>query len=325
MAALRRDPCRRARDACEYHSRIWSRLAVLKKTPPIPRIRPRCSALTGCFASSVVEIPPFVLHLSRTRGATASRAQWCPSGSVASVDYTRIGGCKYASLAAERMVAMPASYPPKFTVGLVQMSCSTDPEQNLDKAMARTREAAARGAQIVCLQELFRSQYFCREENAELFAPGRVHPRPFHGSAGQAGPRAEDRHRRLAVREARGRPLSQHRRDHRRRGRTAGHLPQDAHPRRSALLTRSSTSRRAISGSSTSTRPTAAWACWSAGISGIPKARASPLSKAPTSCFIPRPSAGIRRRRRSTASSSSMPGAPSSAPTPSPTASMSPP
>jgi N-carbamoylputrescine amidase len=49
------------------------------------------------------------------------------------------------------------------------MSCSSDTDENLRKAMERIREAAARGAQIVCLQELFRSQYFCREENAELF------------------------------------------------------------------------------------------------------------------------------------------------------------
>jgi N-carbamoylputrescine amidase len=58
---------------------------------------------------------------------------------------------------------------PKFRIGLVQMACSTDPKENLDKAVARIREASARGAQIVCLQELFRSQYFCRIEDAELF------------------------------------------------------------------------------------------------------------------------------------------------------------
>jgi N-carbamoylputrescine amidase len=57
----------------------------------------------------------------------------------------------------------------KFKVGLVQMSCSTDPAENLAKAQSKIREAGARGAQVVCLQELFRSQYFCREENAELF------------------------------------------------------------------------------------------------------------------------------------------------------------
>jgi N-carbamoylputrescine amidase len=58
---------------------------------------------------------------------------------------------------------------PKFRIGLVQMSCSADPEENLEKAVVRIRDAAARGAQIVCLQELFRSQYFCRTEDAARF------------------------------------------------------------------------------------------------------------------------------------------------------------
>src|SRR6202521_5666984 len=57
----------------------------------------------------------------------------------------------------------------EFTIGLIQMSCSPDPQENFAKAEARIREAAAHGAQIICLQELFRSQYFCREENADLF------------------------------------------------------------------------------------------------------------------------------------------------------------
>ena len=57
----------------------------------------------------------------------------------------------------------------KFRIALVQMACSPDPHENFAKAEWRIREAAARGAQIVCLQELFRSQYFCREENAALF------------------------------------------------------------------------------------------------------------------------------------------------------------
>ncbi len=49
------------------------------------------------------------------------------------------------------------------------MACSVDPNENLAKAEWRIREAAGKGAQILCLQELFRSQYFCREERAELF------------------------------------------------------------------------------------------------------------------------------------------------------------
>jgi len=68
--------------------------------------------------------------------------------------------------------------PDKFTVGLIQMSCSLDPRQNFAKAEARIEEAAKKGAQIVCLQELFRSQYFCREENADLFELAEPIPGP---------------------------------------------------------------------------------------------------------------------------------------------------
>jgi len=66
----------------------------------------------------------------------------------------------------------------KFTVGLVQMRSGPDAEENLSRAAAKIREAAARGAQIVCLPELFRSQYFCREENADLFALAESIPGP---------------------------------------------------------------------------------------------------------------------------------------------------
>jgi len=66
----------------------------------------------------------------------------------------------------------------KFRIGLIQMACAHDPNENLTKAEWRIREAAGRGAQIVCLQELFRSQYFCREENAELFALAEPVPGP---------------------------------------------------------------------------------------------------------------------------------------------------
>ncbi len=66
----------------------------------------------------------------------------------------------------------------KFRIGLIQMSCSVDPGANLEKAIRGIREAAAQGAEIVCLQELFRSQYFCREENAELFNLAETIPGP---------------------------------------------------------------------------------------------------------------------------------------------------
>lgn len=49
------------------------------------------------------------------------------------------------------------------------MSCSTDPQENLDKACERVEEAADGGAQVICLPELFRSQYFCQKEDASIF------------------------------------------------------------------------------------------------------------------------------------------------------------
>jgi N-carbamoylputrescine amidase len=57
----------------------------------------------------------------------------------------------------------------KFTIGLIQMKCTTNAEDNLTHAVEKIREAAARGAQIISLHELFRSEYFCRTEDAELF------------------------------------------------------------------------------------------------------------------------------------------------------------
>src|SRR5580765_4824079 len=65
------------------------------------------------------------------------------------------------------------------------MSCSLDPAANFAKAEARILEAAKQGAQIVCLQELFRSQYFCREENAELFALAESIPGPSTQTLGK--------------------------------------------------------------------------------------------------------------------------------------------
>jgi N-carbamoylputrescine amidase len=56
-----------------------------------------------------------------------------------------------------------------FRVGLVQMCCTPDPDENLERAAQRIGDAAARGAQVVCLPELFRTQYFCQREDAALF------------------------------------------------------------------------------------------------------------------------------------------------------------
>ena len=57
----------------------------------------------------------------------------------------------------------------RFLLGLVQMACSSDPEENLRRGVARVEEAAGAGASVVCLPELFRSRYFCHSEDAASF------------------------------------------------------------------------------------------------------------------------------------------------------------
>jgi N-carbamoylputrescine amidase len=63
-------------------------------------------------------------------------------------------------------------------LGLIQTRCSADPRENLAKALARVAEAADRGAQIICLQELFTSQYFCQVEDHKYFALAEEIPGP---------------------------------------------------------------------------------------------------------------------------------------------------
>lgn len=63
-------------------------------------------------------------------------------------------------------------------VGTVQMCCTKDPKENIKKAIEKVREAAAQGAQIVCLQELFTSLYFCDVEDYENFKLAESIPGP---------------------------------------------------------------------------------------------------------------------------------------------------
>ncbi|MGQ9481329.1 carbon-nitrogen hydrolase [Chloroflexus sp.] len=67
------------------------------------------------------------------------------------------------------------------SIGLVQMRCTADPEFNMATAEAGIRAAAAQGAQIVCLPELFRSLYFCQSENHDFFALAEPVPGPSTG------------------------------------------------------------------------------------------------------------------------------------------------
>ena len=64
------------------------------------------------------------------------------------------------------------------SVGMIQMSCGADKADNMGKAVSKIREAAGKGARIVCLQELFASRYFCYEENYDHFKLAEPVPGP---------------------------------------------------------------------------------------------------------------------------------------------------
>jgi N-carbamoylputrescine amidase len=66
----------------------------------------------------------------------------------------------------------------KTQVALVQMRCGQEPDANLAHALELIGDAAKNGAQIVCLPELFRSQYFCQSENYDNFSLAETIPGP---------------------------------------------------------------------------------------------------------------------------------------------------
>jgi N-carbamoylputrescine amidase len=66
----------------------------------------------------------------------------------------------------------------KFVLGLIQMRSTKDAAENLARAVEKIREAVKRGAQIVCMDELFRGEYFCRKEDAALFDLAEAVPGP---------------------------------------------------------------------------------------------------------------------------------------------------
>src|ERR1039457_3811881 len=79
----------------------------------------------------------------------------------------------------------------KFNVGLVQMRMGADPEGNFAAAVERIREAARLGANVVCLPELFRTQYFCQREDLRLFDLAEPIPGPSTSALGEVA--REDR------------------------------------------------------------------------------------------------------------------------------------
>lgn len=73
---------------------------------------------------------------------------------------------------------MDALAPHEITVAAAQMCCGEDPADNLARAVEAVRSAASRGADIVCLPELFRTRYFCQREDPDLFELAEPIPGP---------------------------------------------------------------------------------------------------------------------------------------------------
>ena len=115
------------------------------------------------------------------------------------------------------------------------MACGKDPGKNLRHACELVGKAAKDGATVICLPELFRSQYFCQSEDPDTFDLAEPIPGPsttaLRRCARKHGPSSSPPSS-SAVR----RPLPQYGRRHRCGRRDRRHLPQDAHPGRPALL-----------------------------------------------------------------------------------------
>ena len=73
---------------------------------------------------------------------------------------------------------MPTAATVPTVLGLIQMRMSADPEENLTRAISRIRDAAGRGANVICLPELFRSPYFCQTEDHTFFSLAEPIPGP---------------------------------------------------------------------------------------------------------------------------------------------------
>lgn len=73
----------------------------------------------------------------------------------------------------------------KFKVALVQLACGPNADENLRHALCRVEEAGGAGAQVVCLPELFRSQYFCQREDAAFFDLAETVPGPTTEALGK--------------------------------------------------------------------------------------------------------------------------------------------
>ena len=209
----------------------------------------------------------------------------------------------------------------KFTIGLIQMASTPDPEENLRRAESCLKEAADQGAEVICLPELFRSQYFCQREDAALFDLAEPVPGPTTEALGRIArekqvvviaPIFERRaagvyHNSAAIIDANGEVAGIYRKMH---------IPDDPGYYEKFYFTPGDLGFRAFD---TRVGRIAILICWD---QWYPEGRVWRRFRARAFCSIPPRLAGTRTRRSSTAAHSVMRGGRSNAATPSPTECM---
>jgi N-carbamoylputrescine amidase len=77
------------------------------------------------------------------------------------------------------------AHPRKYTVGVIQMAMTEQPKQNLERGLAFIADAAKKGAQVICLPELFTSPYFCQRESVKSFDLAETIPGPTTDAIGK--------------------------------------------------------------------------------------------------------------------------------------------
>jgi len=207
----------------------------------------------------------------------------------------------------------------KYNVGLVQMRMGPDPESNLEAALEHVRQAARLGANIVCLPELFQTQYFCQREDIRLFDLAEPIPGPTTARLAEAARRErvaivaslfERRtaglyHNTAVTLNADGAIVSIYRKMH---------IPDDPLYYEKFYFTPGDLGFQAVDTAYGRIGTLVCWDQW------YPEG--ARLTALQGSSSIPPPSAGTRPRRMSSELRNTTPGRPSSAPTRSPTVSM---
>ena len=199
--------------------------------------------------------------------------------------------------------------PRRMKIALVQMRCTGSKQANVEKALARIAEAAARGAELVCLQELFHGLYPCQSEDHARFAEAEPIPGPTSDALAQAAARhgvvvvgslferraAGVYHNTAAVWDADGTLCGLYRKMH---------IPDDPLYYEKFYFTPGDLGFRSFA---TRVGRIGVCVCWD---QWFPEAARLTALRARKSCSIPPPSAGCRKRRTPTAPASTPLGKP---------------